>query len=439
MIEKGIFATMKKVLIITYYWPPAGGIAVQRTLKFVKYLQDFGWMPIVYTVSNGEYPEHDPALEQQVPGNVTVIRRPIWEPYAWYKAFTGKSGKKVNRANLKQKAGGSLTEKISFWIRGNFFIPDTRRFWIKPSIAFLSDYLQAEKVDAIISTGPPHSMHLIARGVSKQMKLPWLADFRDPWTTMDYYKDLMLTSMADARHRKLELAVLKEASSVVVVGRFIQQEFEGKGAPRVRVIANGFDTTDFATESIAVDKTFALVHTGSFFTRRNPESLWKAISELKSEGHPAGNVQLKLVGRVDPPVLNSIEAFGLTGNLNLIAQVPYNEVIRIMKAAPVLLLPIDVFDGSKWVLTGKLYEYLASGRPIVCIGPLDGDAAGVVEESRAGKAFDFGDVAGLKAHLITLHQQFVAGTLRIEGSKVDQYSRKHLTGELADELNRITA
>jgi glycosyltransferase involved in cell wall biosynthesis len=150
-------------------------------------------------------------------------------------------------------------------------------------------------------------------------------------------------------------------------------------------------------------------------------------------------VQLKLVGRVDPPVLNSIEAFGLTGNLNLIAQVPYNEVIRIMKAAPVLLLPIDVFDGSKWVLTGKLYEYLASGRPVVCIGPLDGDAAAVVEESRAGKAFDFGDVAGLKAHLITLHQQFVAGTLRIEGSKVDQYSRKHLTGELADELNRITA
>jgi len=430
---------MKKVLIITYYWPPAGGIAVQRTLKFVKYLQDFGWMPVVYTVSNGEYPEHDPALEQQVPPNVKVIRRPIWEPYAWYKAFTGKSGKKINRANLTQKAGGSLSEKISFWIRGNFFIPDTRRFWIKPSVAFLSDYLKHEPVEAIISTGPPHSMHLIARGISKKMNLPWLADFRDPWTTMDYYKDLMLTSMADRRHHALELAVLKEASSVAVVGRFIQYEFESKGAHRVRVISNGFDETDFATEPIEIDNTFSLVHTGSFFTRRNPESLWKAINELKAEGHPAGMVKLKLIGRVDPPVLTSLESFGLLENTELIAQVPYHQVIRMMKAAPVLLLPIDVFDGSKWVLTGKLYEYLASRRPIICIGPLDGDAAGVITTSRAGKALDFGDVAGLKAHLITLYNQFAGKALHIEGSDVKQFTRRELTRELADELNRITA
>ncbi len=432
---------MKKVLIVTYYWPPCGGIAVQRTLKFVKYLQEFGWIPVVYTVSNGEYPERDPFLEQQVPASVVVLKRPIWEPYQLYKLFTGKqSGIQVNRNNLRSTGKGSITERLSFWIRGNLFIPDTRRFWVSPSIKFLTHYLAKDKVDAIISTGPPHSMHMIAMGVSRKLGIPWLADFRDPWTTMDYYHDLMLSPFADKRHHTLERKVLQQANSVVVVGEFIKKEFDNKGAGHVTVISNGFDESDFVTpEVVSLDKEFTLAHLGSFFQRRNPLALWNAIASLKADKHPVGkHIRIKLVGRVDPSVLKSIKENGLEGNLDLIDQMPYKEVIRHMKSAQLLLLPIDDFEGSKWVLTGKLYEYLAARRPILCIGPLDGDAARVIGESHAGKAFDFADVGGIKEYLVETYEQYKLGELKIQGDGIEKYSRKELTRQLAEELNRIS-
>ncbi len=431
---------MKKVLIITYYWPPSGGIAVQRTLKFVKYLQEFGWTPIVYTVSNGEYPELDPSLARQVPGAVVVLRRPIWEPYQLYKFFTGKKSKsKVNRSNLRSKDKGSITERFSFWIRGNLFIPDTRRFWIRPSIKFLRKYLQEEKVDVIISTGPPHSTHMIAMEVSRALGIPWLADFRDPWTTMDYYRDLMLSPLADRQHHALERKVLQQANVVTVVGDFIKKEFDEKGARRVSVISNGFDETDFITAgNVSLDKDFTIAHTGSFFHRRNPSSLWKAIAALKAEGHPSGQqIRIKLVGRVDPSVLKSIQENGLEENLLLLAQMPYEQVIVHMKTAQVLLLPIDDFEGSKWVLTGKLYEYLAAGRPILCIGPTDGDASRVITETQAGSIFDFSDVKGIKNQLIKMYEQYSKGTLMIKGIGIEKYSRKELTRQLAAELDKL--
>lgn len=430
----------RKVLIITYYWPPSGGIAVQRTLKFVKYLQEFGWTPVVYTVMNGEYPELDPSLELQVPASVVVLKRPIWEPYQLYKLFTGKkSSSKVNRSNLKSKEKGNFTERLSFWIRGNLFIPDTRRFWISPSVKFLLQYLRQEKVDAIISTGPPHSTHMIAMNVSKGLGIPWLADFRDPWTTMDYYRDLMLMPFADKLHRTLERKVLHQADTLVVVGSLIKKEFEEKGAHRVRVISNGYDESDFNINgSVALDKEFTLAHMGSFFQRRNPLSLWKAIAALKAEDHPVGkHVRIKLVGRVDPGVLKSIQENGLDENMQLMAQMPHEEVIRHMKSAQILLLPIDDFEGSKWVLTGKLYEYLASGRPILCIGPLDGEAATVLAETRAGRIFDFPDVNGIKDYLVAQYEQYVKGTLMVNGEGIEKYSRKELTRQLAVELNNL--
>ena len=410
-----------KVLIITYYWPPAEGLPCSAEVREVPPGLRFGCRSCTPYLM--EYPEHDPALEQRVPGNVTVIRRPSRGTLCMVQRPSRESQARKSIAPTSNKRQEVASPK-------NLFLdPATSSFPIHggsgsshPSPSS-SDYLQRKKVDAIISTGPPHSMHLIARGVSRRgiclPGSPTSVIRGRPWITT---KDLMLTSMADARHRELELAVLKEASSVVVVGRFYSTGVSKQRAPVVRVIANGFDTLILRLEPIAVDKTFAPFHTGSFFTRRNPGP-WKAIGELKWEGHPAGNVQLKLVGRVDPPVLNSIEAFGLTGNLNLISRVPYNEVIRIMKAAPVLLLPIDVFDGSKWVLTGQVIR-IPRSRSSHCLHWSAGLATQPAWWKRAGrgKAFDFGDVAGLKAHLITLHQQFVAGILRIEGSKVDQYS-----------------
>ena len=208
---------MKRVLIITYYWPPSGGAGVQRWLKFVKYLRNYGWEPIVYTAENGEMPVIDPSLEKDIPNNTTVLKTKIWEPYSFYKTFIGKKqNEKINASFLSENKKPSLTEKISVWIRGNFFIPDARKFWIKPSVKHLSNYLKSNPVDAIISSGPPHSMHLIALGIKKQFpKLKWVADFRDPWTNIDFYKELMLTSASDRKHKQLEKEVLLHADSVI--------------------------------------------------------------------------------------------------------------------------------------------------------------------------------------------------------------------------------
>ena len=209
---------MKKVLIITYYWPPSGGAGVQRWLKFVKYLRGFGWEPIVYTPENPEAPATDESLLKDIPDNLTVLRTRIWEPYSLYKNFIGqKKGETINAGFLSEKKKPGIAEKISVWIRGNWFIPDARKFWIKPSIIFLSQYLKNNPVHAVVSTGPPHSMHLIALGLKKQLHLPWLADFRDPWTNIDFYDKLMLTKFSNEKHKRMELEVLKNADKVVVV------------------------------------------------------------------------------------------------------------------------------------------------------------------------------------------------------------------------------
>ena len=217
---------MKKALVITYYWPPSGGAGVQRWLKFVKYLRSFGWEPVIYTPENPEFPETDHSLDKDVPGQLKVLKQPIWEPYDTYKKILGRrKDEKINAAFLSEKKKNSALENLSVWIRGNFFIPDARKFWIKPSIRFLLHYLQKDPVDVIISTGPPHSMHLIAMKVSGKLGLPWLADFRDPWTNIDFYKDLKLTSWADAIHRRLEKQVLGKADAVTVISPGMAADF----------------------------------------------------------------------------------------------------------------------------------------------------------------------------------------------------------------------
>jgi glycosyltransferase involved in cell wall biosynthesis len=431
----------KRVLIITYYWPPAGGVAVQRVLKFTKYLRDFNWEPVIYTVSNGEFPEVDESLIAEVPPGVEVIKTKIWEPYSWYKRITGKSQKEgIRRTNVKLGKDVSILESISVWVRGNLFIPDTRCFWIKPSVSFLIKKLKQEKIHAVISTGPPHSNHLIAYNLAKKTGIPWLADFRDPWTTMDYYKDFKLTRFADKKHHSLESKILLSASAVIVVGSFMREEFESKGAKRVELITNGFDASDFADGPQTLDADFTLVHVGSFFKRRNPDALWKAITQLKKINHPLlQHLKVKLIGRIDPFVLASIEQNDIGEFFEQIPFIPHNEVINFLNSAQILLLPIDNFEGSRWVLTGKLFEYMASKRPVLCIGPTDGDAAMIIKETGIGETFAFDDQNGLFNYLIKRHDLYLVNELeREKNADVTKYSRHELTRKLAQLLDEIS-
>lgn len=431
----------KKVLIITYYWPPGGGAGVQRWLKFVKYLNEFGWQPVVYTPENGEMPVYDASLEADIPAGTQVIRTPIWEPYDFYKKLVGAGkGEKINTGFLTERKRPGFKEKLAVWLRGNLFIPDARKFWIKPSIVFLNKWLKENRVDAIVSTGPPHSMHLIAHAVATGNKIPWLADFRDPWTNIDYYKDLMLTGWADRKHHKLEKKVVTDAAKVVVVGRTMQQEFENKYGRKVDVITNGFDTEDIVPDgSAASGKNFVIAHVGTLVRSRNPENLWKAVSEMVRDNAELKSVlSIRLTGKVDLAVRNSIESSGLTPYVSYIDYLPHDRVAREQQSASVLLLILNDTPNAKGILTGKLFEYLASGRPVLCIGPEDGDAAAIISETHSGVTCGFDDGEKIKQTLLKFYHDSKSGVSLPERTGIEKYSRKSLTSELAVVLDEMT-
>lgn len=434
-------SAMKKVLVITYYWPPSGGSGVQRWLKCVKYLRDFGWEPVVYTVSNGEYPVVDALLEAEVPAGVSVIRRPIWEPYQLYKRFTGqKKNERVVSGFLKDKKP-SLAGRISMWIRGNVFIPDARRFWIGPSVRYLNRWLKENPVDAIVSTGPPHSMHMIALGLKRKTRIPWVADFRDPWTNIDFYHELMLSPYADRKHHRLEKAVVTSADRVVVVGKVMQEEFEQIAGREIEVITNGYDEADVQMIPAGQrDRKFSIVHIGMLNQHRNHAAFWEALAGLCAE--VAGfreDLLVRLVGKVDHVAHESIARHGLKDHVEFIDYLSHPEAIVQQGRAQVLLLSINNTPNARGVITGKLFEYLACGRPVLCIGPEDGDAAAIVRDAGAGSVVGFTDVEKMRSAIADFYAAYKAGALEVNSHGVEQYSRKALTGKFATLFEEISA
>ena len=427
---------MKKVLIITYYWPPSGGAGVQRWLKFAKYLSDFGWEPIIYTVENGEYPVLDYDLLDEVPKGITVLKTPIWEPYSIYKKFTGrKKEDKINSGFLSEKKNPKLLDKLSIWIRGNLFIPDARKFWIKPSVNFLTNYLIDNPVDIVVSSGPPHSSHIIALKLKEKNKLPWLADFRDPWTNIDYYKELLLSKKSDLKHKKLENIVLTKADKVITIGKSLSEELKALGANNIDVIENGFDPDDFqSNEYISFDKKFSIAHIGSFTPSRNHIIFWQAIKELIAENSNfSKELKIQLVGKVDYSVKMNIEKYGLEKHVNYIGYVPHGEVIEYQKKANLLLLMINNTPNAKGIITGKVFEYIASKRPILVVGPEDGDLSTIINTTKSGIVCGFDDVKKLKLTLLRLYNNEI-----IFEPNPAAYSRKSLTKKLSEILNQLT-
>lgn len=433
---------MEKVLILTYYWPPAGGAGVQRWLKFVKYMRDFNWEPVVYTALNGEMPVIDNSLEKDVPAGLTVIKTPIWEPYTIYKRFIGrKKEDKINASFLSENKKTGITEKISIWLRGNFFIPDARKFWIKPSIRYLEKYIAANKIKYIISSGPPHSMHLIALGLLKENKnIKWIADFRDPWTNIDFYDKLMLTPMADKKHHRLELEVLKNAGLVLSIGKSMNDELigiyknaGGNNIEKFKVITNGFDTDDLNTGTSEKDTVFSIAHIGTLVKDRNPEVLWRVLSKLvKNNPEFRDKLQIKLVGKIDIHVKERIEAFGLSSFVHKIEYLPHAEVIKEQIKSAVLLLLVNNTKNARGILTGKVFEYMASRVPILAVGPPDGDLAEVLRQTGTGLISDFTDEVSLEKNILDYFHGTVSQPNNVE---VEKYSRKGLTKTLCELLD----
>ncbi|MEM6265199.1 MAG: glycosyltransferase, partial [Bacteroidota bacterium] len=322
---------MKRVLIIAYYWPPSGGGGVQRWLKFTRYLPEFGWQPIVYTPENANYPDIDPSLEAEVNPDVQVIRYPIWEPYALYQKFQGKKkDEQVNPGFFEDRQKQSVTKKLSIWIRGNLFIPDARKFWIKPSVKFLVNYLKEHPVDVIVSTGTPHSMHVIGQKVHQKTGIPWVADFRDPWTGIEFYDQLMLTSWADRKHRQLEKSVVQGADALTTVSWHWAEDFQKMGAKHVKVLTNGFDEANFQHEPPPKFPQFTLAHLGTFAGDRNPETLWKVLAELRNSSPDfKKDFRLLLAGKTDADIFRALDQYGLLEVTEDKGYLPHEEAIKL--------------------------------------------------------------------------------------------------------------
>ena len=425
----------KKLLIITYYWPPAGGPGVQRWLKFVKYLPDFDVQPIVYVPENPTYPIVDSNLVSEVSDKAIILKTPIFEPYQLASFLSKNKTKKISSGIIPNQKKQSFLEKLMLWVRGNLFIPDARVFWVKPSVAYLEKYIRENEIDTIITSGPPHSLHLIGLELKQKMNLKWLADFRDPWTTIGYHKSLRLSQYAANKHKQLESQVLNSADTIIVTSKTTKAEFQALTTKPIEVITNGFDVEKVDKQTL--DAKFSLAHIGSFLSERNPKILWESLVELCAEIPDfKSHLEIKLIGAISQEVLETIEQFGLNSFLNNLGYVSHAEAVAHQRKSQVLLLIEINSEETKSILPGKLFEYMVSERPIVAIGPKDSDFAEIITNTNTGVFFEYSEKAKLKQTIQEYYNQFLESKLQSHAVGLQQYSRKNLTQQLVELLRQ---
>lgn len=420
---------IKRLLIITYYWPPTGGSGVQRWVKFSKYLPEYGWQPVIYTPENPERLAYDDSLLRDIPPEAEIIRRHISEPYNFYRKLFGKGKQQVNPLSSNDR---SFKSRLSRWLRGNLFIPDPRVGWVRPSARYLCKYLKEHPVDAVVTTGPPQSMHLIGRELKRRTGITWIADFRDPWTQMFYYKHLSLSRFADKKHHRLEQSVLDEADAVIAVSPSVRDDFAAQTSTPVELITNGFDPDDLPPQQDCSkdDGKFRIVHTGLFAADGNPLNLWDVLaSRCSSNPDFASRLEIRLAGKTDAQITDAIRERGLEENLVNLGYLPHEKVVEEQRNASLLILPLRQEPEYAKVLPGKIFEYLASGKPILGIGQEDGAAALILKDAGAGKMFDWDKRDELLEFIDDKHNS---------KKNIEKYNRRVLTAGLVELLDKTT-
>lgn len=430
----------KKVLIISYYWPPAGGVSVHRALKWAKYLPEFGWEPIVYTPKNAEYPFFDEEYIKKVPQNIQVIKYPIREVQSLFKKLSGRKKEHalVSPFQVRNKKS-KFFDAFAIWIRSNFFIPDARMLWIKPSVEYLLDFLKNNKVDAIISTGPPHTSNWIGYKLHKTTGIPWISDFQDPWTQADYYKMLNLLPFSAKQHRRMELKILKEASAITTVSPSWAKDLEDIGAAKVTPLYFGFDRDDFLEFQTSTETTFNIIHAGMLGFDRLPENLFKVLSDLLKENNEFGSLlKIKLAGMVDYTVSESIEKHNLTPNTDYLGNIPLTDAYKLAFSSSLPLLLLNKAHNAKGRVPGKLFEYLVTGKPILCLGPLDSDVAQIISKAKAGVTFTYDNEMELKEFVKKAFEDFRLKKKEPDTKNIEDLSVKSQTRQLARILSKIS-
>lgn len=424
---------MPKVLVITYYWPPAGGPGVQRWLSFTKYLPEFDVQPIVFIPENPYYPITDESLLGEIPSNIICYKQKIREPYFFARLFIGSKTNEISSGIIKEESQ-SLLERFALWIRGNLFIPDSRKFWLKPASKKLLGIVKNENVKTIITTGPPHSVHLIGLKLQQEAGVKWIADFRDPWTSIGYHSKLKLTKASKRKHKRIEYQVLTNADKIITTSQTTKEEFSQISLKPIVVITNGYELSGMQTQD-PIDEQFTLSFIGSLLSGRNPTNLWKALSQLVKENSGfRDNLRLQIIGVVSKDVLDTIYEYGLKDYSVVIPYVRHKEAKKFQrKSQLLLLLEIDSPD-TIGIIPGKLFEYMAAKRPILAIGPKEWEAGSIVEETNSGVFYDYETYDSLKLQLLNWYELYKTGTLNVTANSIEQYSRRSLTEKLAKEL-----
>ncbi|MEQ9423819.1 MAG: glycosyl transferase [Cyclobacteriaceae bacterium] len=427
---------MRKVLIITYYWPPSGGVGVQRWLKFSKYLPENGWQPIVYTPENPDFDLVDNSLINEVAPEVIVIKKNIVEPFSVYKNLFGKRGASTRQGLVAEQHKTSLLQRLTIWIRGNLFIPDPRITWVKPSINFLKAYLKKNPVDLVVTTGPPHSMHLIGLGIKEFSNVKWVADFRDPWSDWDVLPRLKVSAWALKKHRRLEQSVFEACDLLLTVSPRLAAKYQAKTS-LARFVTNGYDGASSININTLPAK-FRISHVGLLNETRNAENLWKALNELVGE-IPGflEDLEIVLAGSVSQFIVDSLKQMSIGNCLINKDYIPHGEVFKLYEKSYLLLLLLNKTDNSSWILPGKLFEYLQTGKTILAIGEPDGDANDLLQEQERDTFVAFDDFEGIKQQVAAAYSAFKKGEVPQPSSKSEKYSRKKLTKKLSIILEEL--
>lgn len=426
---------LKRVLIITYYWPPSGGSGVQRWLKFAKYLPEAGWEPVIFTPENPDFDLKDESLLKEIPSQLEVMKFPIWEPYQLFAKLKGKSKMHPGRL-LEQKEKGIL-EKIAIWMRANLIVPDPRVFWVKPSVKFLTDLVKSGQFQAVITTGPPHSLHLIGRDLKRKTGITWIADFRDPWSQWEFLDTLPMSSVVRNKHQKLEQSVLKEANVVLTISPTFQQDLEKLARRKISLLTNGYDPADipsgFSPKKKEAGKLH-LVYSGIIDAIRNPIPLLEAMkAEFSAKNE---EVEMIFVGKVSETVTNYVKADSwLNSRIHFAGYVSHQEVFGFYAKADALVLILTDTKNAQGNIPGKLFEYLATGIPVVALGDPKGDSANILARSGAGEVIAHTDAAGIKTRLRTLME---ADSIPSNSTDLQKYSRRSLSFQLAKILDEHT-
>ncbi|MFM2207908.1 MAG: hypothetical protein RL213_1883 [Bacteroidota bacterium] len=432
----------KKVLFITYYWPPSGGAGVQRSLKFVKYLPEFGWEPTVLTVNplSATYPVEDPSLEKDVPVTIPVVRTTSWEPLKFLAFFSGKSA--VPYGGFTNRDKEKWTQKLLRFLRGNLLIPDARVGWVRPAVRAAEKLIREHSIGTVVISSPPHSSQLIGLRLKRVFPdLVWVADLRDPWTDIYYYKDMLHLPFARKKDASLEKAVLKSCSAVIVVSDPIRRSFMGKlddpSSVRFEVLPNGFDRSDFPGEVVPPSEVFRVTYVGTIAESYRPEVFFRAFSSFVRE-HPEGRIRLRLVGSTSW-LMRVLEEEGLLSCLEQTGHVSHQQAVSFMRDSSALLLVIPDTPGAEGILTGKLFEYLGAGIPVIGIGPASGRAAAIVNGCGAGRFFERSEERGVRTYLEELYASWHKNPdLRHHGD-VSAFERKSQASVLSGLLDDLRA